>query len=92
MNPLNSKNRLDKSNGIAEIETSNAMNTKKTPWFLRLPGDILRKIGLAVLAVGALILLILLNDVSAAEAKKGNILTKNGMEQSWFVNPRWTAK
>ena len=52
MTQLNSKKRLDNSNGIGQDNPNETMNAKKSPWHLRFaPGAILRQIGLAVLAL-----------------------------------------
>ena len=47
MTPLNNNKRLDNPKNIVENDGPNeTMNVKKTPWFLRWPGAILRKLGM----------------------------------------------
>ena len=60
MTPLNNNKRLDNPKNIVENDGPNeTMNVKKTPWFLRWPGAILRKLGMLAskaLSLGSAIL------------------------------------
>ena len=90
MHKLNNRINLDRANSAADNASKEGAtmrnSSKKTPRHLRFaPGAILRQIGLAVLAVVAIILL---NDVSAADAlKESHYYEKFGGERAMCQPP-----